>query len=175
MIVNVAGHRLGKLVALTRCRRPKQRVNLFGVGTQPHHGIHRAGDDAVTCTQATCVHGSNHPGVMITEQHRRAIGNQNAQPQAALGGHNRISCSDGIIRGTVDDRHRIGVHLLHPHQPLQSKDLRQTRTVSDNRLRIITDVITQVERIVRHGRHPAAAGGEDLTDGAIHFSGGGGS
>jgi hypothetical protein len=62
------------------------------------------------------------------------------------------------------------VHLIHPHHPIDRKTDRgsKTATIRRHRIRIVADVVAQIESVEGRKGHPAGPGGGDASDADTH-------
>ncbi len=170
VLLDVFLHVSGHLVALTANTRPQQHLDALQLRTQRHHRLQRLNNNPNPRTNPPSVHRPNNSGRLITKQHRHAVRRQHHQPETSLFRHNRISSLKRLGHRPVHDPNSAPVHLLHPDQPLRREPnaLSKPNPVGLNRLRIVPNMIAEVEGVVRALGHATSAGGDNTTNTHAH-------
>ena len=112
---HLGAHRLRHLVA--RAADVRSEPGLHLARAEPAHDLYGTGHDAGDQTRAAGVHGTDHSGVGVGQQHRHAVGGPAHQHHAGQRGHQaRRRSAWARRRCLVNDVHVGTVHLVHQHQ-----------------------------------------------------------
>ena len=100
------------LVAAARDRWADGGGNAGAVGAQPLHRLQRRLGHPGESTLPTGMGGADHAGLLVGEQHRGAIGGENAEGETGPVGDQRVCLGRALERNAVGDQ-RVGAdHLV---------------------------------------------------------------
>ena len=115
-------------------------------------------DDPVHHPRPPGMHRCDHSTVHVSEQHRRAVGDQRCQAEPRGRGHQPVGGRHrSLAPRSVDDGDVRTVALTHEEESisLQPKGFRHCGTVALDDSRVVAHVAAEVERV--EGRNPGAA------------------
>lgn len=128
IILEPAPKRLVDLVTMLGNTWPDGSGDPPPLCTEPEHIGNRRLDNSALRAFPACVSGGDYPGLAIGQQHRRAIGGDNAEREARPVGDYCIRFGPRIVTPRLGDGNRFGgMDLLDAHQP-QSGQNRSDRT-----------------------------------------------
>jgi hypothetical protein len=109
------------------------------------------------------VHGADDAGRVVGEQHRDAVGDQDAEHEARCPGDERVGVRQRPVHRAVDDRDPGAVDLAHPHQPVTGDaELAGEPVAVGRHVRgVVAHVVAEVERLVGRTGPAAPPVGDD--------------
>ena len=111
------GESLIDLVTGARDARADRGADVFAPRTQNQHRVDRRIGDAGQCALPPGMRGTDNAGLRIGEQHRRAIGGDDAEYEPRTVGDQRVGMRAGIVApGLRHGHHLCAVDLIGGHE-----------------------------------------------------------
>ena len=124
-----------------------------------HHGIDASLEDIVERPAPSGMGGTNDTGLRVGQQHGRAIGGENAQANARLVAHQRISFNcEHIVLCVFDINGLCAVNLMRGDKHARAQMRAYAAAVFSDRGGLILRPASGVQAFIYPRRHPAKAG-----------------
>ena len=151
MFLHVGLHVGGHLVVVSARGRTEEGADGPDPGAEFDHCAQGGGHDADPGADAARMDPRDHTGVVVAEEYRDAVGGQHGEGETGRGRDQRVGGGHRLGNRSVDHGDVATVDLFHPdHRPGRHPDLLgQPNPVRRHGFRIVSDVITEIERIVR--------------------------
>jgi RNA polymerase sigma-70 factor, ECF subfamily len=107
---------------------------------------------------------AEHSGGRVDEDDRHAVGDEDAQCDRRVGGHEHVAVPERAqVRTAVNDHHAVAVHLSGDGKRIGTHAHRggEPASVLADREGVVAHVVAKVERVVGRGADPAGTRGDD--------------